>query len=63
MGIGIALSVGYPGIFWVWLYPLYYILLLGTRQMDDDKRCRAKYGNLWDDYKKEVRYRIIPGLY
>lgn len=63
MGVGIALSVGYPAILWVWLYPLYYVFLLGTRQMDDDRRCRAKYGELWGTYKKEVKYRIIPGVY
>ena len=63
MGVGIALSVGYPAIPWVWLYPLYYVFLLGTRQRDDDRRCRAKYGELWDTYKNEVKYRIIPGVY
>ena len=45
MGLGIALSVGYPGIIWPWLYPLYYVALLFPRQMDDDKRCAAKYGD------------------
>ena len=24
-----------------WLYPLYYVLLLSTRERDDDKRCRT----------------------
>ncbi len=63
MALGIALCVGYPGIFWVWLYPLYYIALLLPRQMDDDKRCAAKYGDLWNIYTKKVKYRIIPYLY
>jgi protein-S-isoprenylcysteine O-methyltransferase Ste14 len=63
MSLAIALSVGYPGIIWVWLYPLYYIVLLSTRQIDDDKRCSYKYGNLWKDYTKKVKYRIIPYLY
>jgi protein-S-isoprenylcysteine O-methyltransferase Ste14 len=63
MGVAIALSVGYPGIIWVWLYPLYYVALLLTRQLDDDKRCTAKYGDLWKNYKKIVKYRIIPYLY
>jgi delta14-sterol reductase len=63
MGIGIALSVGYPGTLWVWLYPLYYVALLLTRQIDDDKRCASKYGDLWKVYVKKVKYRIIPGLY
>jgi delta14-sterol reductase len=25
MATGIALSLGYPGLWWVWLYPLYYV--------------------------------------
>jgi len=63
MSLAIALSVGYPGILWVWLYPLYYIVLLSMRQIDDDKRCSSKYGNLWEVYTKKVKYRIIPYLY
>jgi delta14-sterol reductase len=62
-GCGIALAAGYPAVFWVWLYPLYYAALLGTRQMDDDKICKAKYGELWDAYIKKVKYRIIPFIY
>jgi delta14-sterol reductase len=63
MGLAIALSVGYPGIIWVWFYPLYYIVLLIRRQIDDDKRCSSRYGNLWKNYTKKVKYRIIPYLY
>jgi delta14-sterol reductase len=62
-GCGIALSAGYPGVFLVWLYPLYYAALLFPRQIDDDKICKAKYGDLWDAYTKRVKYRIIPFLY
>ena len=63
MGLAIALSVGYPGLPWVWLYPLYYVALLFPRQIDDDKRCAAKYGDLWQQYTKKVKYRIIPYVY
>jgi len=63
MGLAIALSVGYPGILCVWFYPLYYIVFLLLRQIDDNKRCSAKYGNLWNNYTKKVKYRIIPYLY
>ena len=63
MACGIALAVGYPGVLWVWLYPLYYVALLFTRQYDDDKICGAKYGELWDRYKQKVKYRIIPYVY
>ena len=63
MGLAIALSVGYPDTIWVWFYPLYYIALLLPRQIDDDKRCSARYGNLWKKYTNKVKYRIIPYLY
>ena len=63
MACGIALATGYPGVLWVWLYPLYYVALLFTRQMDDDRICKAKYGDLWDKYRQKVRYRIIPYVY
>lgn len=63
MGLGIALSVGHPDLIWPWLYPAYYVALLFPRQADDDKRCAAKYGALWQIYTQKVKYRIIPFLY
>lgn len=63
MATAIVLAVGYPGMIWPWLYPLYYVALLFPRQRDDDKRCAIKYGPLWDDYTKKVKYRIIPYIY
>ncbi|MEQ9501202.1 MAG: DUF1295 domain-containing protein [Deltaproteobacteria bacterium] len=63
MATGITLALGHPSVPWPWLYPLYYVLLLGTRERDDDKRCAAKYGALWDRYKERVPRRIIPGIY
>ncbi|MCB1692853.1 MAG: DUF1295 domain-containing protein [Pseudomonadales bacterium] len=63
MGCGIALSVTAYGAWWAWLYPLYYVALLVPRQMDDDARCAARYGDLWRRYVAEVRYRIIPFVY
>ena len=63
MGYAIALSVGYPEVIWVWLYPMYYVALLFPRQIDDDKRCAIKYGKLWQEYTQKVKYKIIPYLY
>ncbi len=63
MAIAIVIAVGYPYLAWPWIYPLYYIALLVPRQMDDDTRCRLKYGALWAQYEKKVRYRIIPFIY
>ena len=63
MAIAIVLSVGHPALLWPWLYPLYYVVLLFTRQIDDDKRCAHKYGPLWKQYVKKVPYKIIPYIY
>ena len=61
--LAIALAPGYFGIWMVWLYPLYYIGLMFSRQADDDKICRAKYGELWDQYTQKAKYKIIPFIY
>jgi protein-S-isoprenylcysteine O-methyltransferase Ste14 len=63
MAAGIILCTGYPAMIWPWLYPIYYVVLLATRQRDDDERCGLKYGELWNTYKEKVPYRIIPFIY
>jgi delta14-sterol reductase len=63
MATALALSLGYPGHLGPWLYPLYYVALLVPRQIDDDRRCAEKYGVLWHEYRRRVRWRIIPGIY
>lgn len=62
MASGLALALGHLSV-WPWLYPLYYLALLIPRERDDDKRCAAKYGELWTRYCERVPYRIIPGIY
>jgi len=63
MAVGLALSLGYPTFWAPWLYPVYYIFLLFPRQKDDDRRCKAKYGSLWEEYCTQVPYKIIPLIY
>ncbi|MEO8760652.1 MAG: ergosterol biosynthesis protein [Bacteroidia bacterium] len=63
MAIGIVLCTGHASLLWPWLYPLYYVALLFPRQADDDKRCALKYGALWQEYLKRVKYKIIPFIY
>jgi delta14-sterol reductase len=63
MATGLALVLGWPTAVGPWLYPLYYVALLIPRERDDHRRCAAKYGALWDEYCRRVRYRIVPGLY
>lgn len=43
-----ALAASYYGVWQVWLSPAYYVALMVTRQLDDDKVRRAKYGQPWD---------------
>ena len=63
MATGIALSAGFPMLIWPWLYPLYYVIFLSTRQFDDNRRCSLKYGELWQSYKEKVPWRIIPFIW
>jgi delta14-sterol reductase len=63
MAAGIILCAGYPALILPWLYPLYYVVLLFSRQYDDNKRCALKYGELWKTYVRRVPYRIIPYIY
>lgn len=48
---------------WPYLLPLWLASLLVHRAWRDDKRCRAKYGELWDEYCKRVRFRMFPFVY
>ena len=63
MATGLALSLGHLDSPWPWLYPLYYLALLLPRERDDDRRCAEKYGALWDEYRRQVPYRIVPRIY
>lgn len=63
MAVALTLALGHPEVLWPWLYPLYYVLMLGARQRDDDKRCAAKYGALWEEYCRRVPWRIVPFVY
>ncbi len=63
MATGLALSLGRPELVGPWLYVLYYVLLLGFRERDDDRRYAAKYGALREEYRAAVPWRIVPRVY
>ncbi|MBL4688935.1 MAG: hypothetical protein JKY37_30370 [Nannocystaceae bacterium] len=46
-----------------YLLPLWLCVLLPHRAWRDEKRCSAKYGELWEQYTKRARFRMIPFLY
>lgn len=46
-----------------YFYVIYFGTLLVHRQTRDEAKCRAKYGKTWEQYEKQVPYKIIPGVY
>ncbi|MCB9557810.1 MAG: DUF1295 domain-containing protein [Deltaproteobacteria bacterium] len=48
---------------WPYILPTWLISLLVHRAWRDDRRCRAKYGELWDAYCKRAKFRMIPFIY
>jgi delta14-sterol reductase len=46
-----------------YLLPLWLAGLLAHRAWRDERRCKAKYGELWDDYCRRARFRMIPYIY
>jgi delta14-sterol reductase len=52
---------GYPVVPAVFL--AFYVFLLFTRERADERRCAAKYGELWAEYERKVPKRIIPWVY
>jgi delta14-sterol reductase len=75
-GIGRKLNyMGELSMYWSWtllcgfhslvpyLVPIWLTVLLVHRAGRDDKRCRAKYGRLWDAYCERARFRMLPFVY
>ena len=60
--LAFALTTGTSSIF-PYLLPLSLTVLLTQRAARDDRKCRAKYGELWREYCARVRYRIFPFVY
>ncbi|KAF2151057.1 ERG4/ERG24 ergosterol biosynthesis protein [Myriangium duriaei CBS 260.36] len=46
-----------------YFYMLYFAVLLIHRQLRDDEKCHKKYGKDWEEYCRQVKWRIIPGIY
>lgn len=46
-----------------YLLPLWLTGLLVHRAWRDDRRCRAKYGELWDEYCSRAKFRMVPFIY
>ncbi|KAI9217973.1 C-14 sterol reductase Erg24 [Blastocladiella britannica] len=46
-----------------WFYPIYFAVLLVHRFYRDEHKCRKKYGADWDEYCRQVQWRIIPYVF
>ena len=51
------------GMVFTYFYVMYFGILLMHREGRDDKACQRKYGADWDEYKRQVPSRIVPGIY
>ncbi|KAI1484533.1 ergosterol biosynthesis ERG4/ERG24 family-domain-containing protein [Biscogniauxia mediterranea] len=43
-----------------WFYPVFFCCMITHRAMRDIQRCRAKYGEAWKEYERQVPYLFIP---
>ncbi|MFV8753835.1 hypothetical protein ACNOYE_25095 [Nannocystaceae bacterium ST9] len=57
-----ALTTGFHSLI-PYLLPLWLCVLLPHRAWRDEQRCQAKYGELWAEYSKIAKFRMIPFLY
>jgi hypothetical protein len=46
-----------------YFYIIYFTALLVHRERRDDAMCHARYGKDWEEYRRKVRWRILPGVY
>ena len=46
-----------------YFYVIYFGILLVHREMRDEEKCLRKYGKDWEEYRKKVPWRILPGVY
>ena len=63
IAVAMALSFGHFANPWSWVYVVIVVLIFVQRQRLDDEHCAEKYGDLWDQYREQTRYRIIPWVY
>jgi len=46
-----------------YFYPAFLLVMLVQRERRDHANCLAKYGEAWQAYCRQVRWRLVPGLY
>ncbi|KAB8215323.1 ergosterol biosynthesis ERG4/ERG24 [Aspergillus novoparasiticus] len=51
------------GAIFTYFYVLYFAILLMHRERRDDAMCAKKYGEDWEEYRRIVKWRILPWVY
>ncbi|KAI9716524.1 MAG: hypothetical protein M1812_005255 [Candelaria pacifica] len=46
-----------------WFYPAFFAIMISHRAYRDIQKCEAKYGEAWQEYKRQVPYLFIPYVY
>ena len=60
--LSFALTTGFAS--WApYLLPAWLAGLLWHRSRRDERRCRAKYGELWDRYTRRARFAMLPFIH
>ncbi|KAI4270783.1 MAG: hypothetical protein L6R38_007016 [Xanthoria sp. 2 TBL-2021] len=45
-----------------WFYPVFFFIMISHRAYRDIQKCEVKYGEAWQEYKRQVPYLFIPVL-
>jgi len=61
LSLAYSLSCGLNSIF-PYFYIIYLTILLVHRSIRDDTKCKDKYGESWDLYRRKVPYLFIPHI-
>ena len=60
--LAFALTTGFTS--WMpYLLPAWLAALLWHRSRRDERRCRAKYGELWERYSRKARFSMVPFIH
>ena len=51
------------GMIVTYFYIVYFAILLIHRELRDEEKCMRKYGKDWEEYRKKVPWRLVPGVY
>lgn len=62
LSLAYSLACGFHHIL-PYFYFFYLLTLLVHRCLRDEERLSKKYGEGWNEYKKTVPYRLIPGIF